>query len=174
MPQMPMGGAPQQPMTQQPMSQAPMAGCMAMMQNMMRMGSAQGGIQSMPGNVDFGPAIGMGAAPSMGSSAARLEGRIAFLRTELSITDAQAPAWDAFASTLRAGREHLDSARAALQEGATAVDPMARLESHERHLRERVEAMHMTRMAFNTLYAQLDDTQKRIATATMLPFIGAF
>ena len=109
-----------------------------------------------------------------GSSAARLEGRIAFLRTELRITPAQAQAWEAFANTLRSGREHLDAARAALQEGTTAADPMARLESFENHLRARTEAIHMTRMAFNTLYGQLDDAQKRMATTTMLPFIGAF
>lgn len=136
--------------------QAMMGGCqsmMQMMQGMMRMG---------------------GGAPATGSSAARLEGRIAFLRTELRITDAQASAWDAFAATLRSGREHLDAARAALQESGSAADPMARLASFESHLRERVEAIHKTRMAFDTLYGQLDDAQKRAATATMLPFIGAF
>lgn len=174
--QMPMGQMPQQ----QGMGQGPMAGCMAMMQNMMRMGAAQPGMAPMQGagpTATPGMGMGMGAmggTQAMGSSAARLEGRIAFLRTELRVTDAQATAWDAFADTLRSGREHLDAARAALQEGATAVDPMARLESFERHLRERAETMHMTRMAFNTLFAQLDDAQKRVATSTMLPFIGAF
>lgn len=172
--QMPMGQMPQQ----QGMGQEPMAGCMAMMRNMMRMGAAQPGMAPMQGAGPAAtPGMGMGAMggmQAMGSSAARLEGRIAFLRTELRITDAQAAAWDAFANTLRSGREHLDAARAALQEGATTVDPMARLESFERHLRERAETMHMTRMAFDTLYAQLDDAQKRVATSTMLPFIGAF
>lgn len=170
--QMPMGQMPQQ----QGMGQEPMAGCMAMMRNMMRMGAAQPGMVPMQG---AGPAATPGMGPmggtqAMGSSAARLEGRIAFLRTELHITDAQAAAWDAFANSLRSGREHLDAARAALQEGTTAVDPMAQLESFERHLRERAEAMHMTRMAFSTLYAQLDDAQKRVAASTMLPFIGTF
>ncbi|MCB4824877.1 Spy/CpxP family protein refolding chaperone [Roseicella aerolata] len=173
--QMPMGQMPQQ----QGMGQGPMAGCMTMMQNMGRMGAAQPGMAPMQGAGTAAPSMGMsmgamGGTQAMGSSAARLEGRIAFLRSELRITDAQAAAWDTFANTLRSGREHLDAARAALQEGATAVDPMARLESHERHLRERAEAMHMTRMAFNTLYAQLDDAQKRVAASTMLPFIGAF
>ena len=51
---------------------------------------------------------------------------------------------------------------------------MTRLESYENHLKARTEAIHMTRMAFNTLYGQLDDAQKRVATTTMLPFIGAF
>ena len=167
--QMPMGQMPQQPM--------PMC---SMMQNMMRMGAAQQAMPTMQGGASPGAnmSMGMGAmadgAQPMGSSAARLEGRIAFLRTELHITDAQAPAWESFANTLRTGRDHLDAARAALQDGATATDPMARLESYENHLKARTEAIHMTRTAFNTLFAQLDDAQKRMATTTMLPFIGSF
>jgi hypothetical protein len=143
---------------------------MPMMQNMMGMGSAQ---QGPPSGAGAGGGSMSGAQPS-GSSAARLEGRIAFLRAELRITDAQATAWESFAGTLRAGRDHLDAARAALKDSNTAADPMVRLESFESHLKARTEAIHMTRMAFNTLYGQLDDSQKRTAIATMLPSIGAF
>lgn len=174
--QTPMGGAPGQAQSQMPMGQArqPMPGCdmMAMMRDMMmRRGAMSQGMQQGGAAPGMGS---MGGDQPMGSSAARLEGRIAFFRTELRITDAQAPAWDTFANTLRAGREHLDAARAALQDSGRAADPMARLASFESHLRERTEAIHMTRMAFDTLYRQLDDAQKRTATATMLPFIGAF
>ena len=38
----------------------------------------------------------------MGGPAKHLEGRIAFLRTELGITDAQMPLFNAFAEALRA------------------------------------------------------------------------
>ncbi|WP_424139868.1 Spy/CpxP family protein refolding chaperone [Roseomonas chloroacetimidivorans] len=167
---MSMGGAmaAQGQMPMLSMGQGTTAGCpmmpmMPMMQNMMRMGAPQMGMTPVQG----------GSMPT-GSSAARLEGRIAFLRTELRITDAQASAWDGFANTLRAGREHLDAARSALRDSTTAVDPLRRLEAFETHLRQRTEAIHTTRMAFTTLYAQLDDAQKRVATATMLPFIGTF
>lgn len=141
---------------------------MEMMQNMMRMGAAP---QSMP---PMQPGAMAGGTPPAGSSAARLEGRIAFLRTELRITDAQAPAWESFATALRGGREHLDAARAALQDSGANADPMARLKSFENHLRERADAIHTTQMAFITLHAQLDDAQKKQAATTMLPFIGAF
>jgi len=148
------GQAPTGQAQQQPMFMCPM--CAKMMQGMMGGGAA------------------MGSVLPAGSSAARLESSIAFLRTELRITEAQAPAWDAFAATLRAGREHLDAARAALQDSSTGTDPLMRLESYENHLKARTEAIHMTRMAFTTLQGQLDEAQKRIATSTMLPFIGAF
>lgn len=167
------GGMP----AQSQMPQQPMPMC-SMMQNMMRMGAVQQAMPMTQNGSTPGAMMDMGdmadAAQPMGSSAARLEGRIAFLRTELHITDAQASAWESFANTLRTGRDHLDAARAALQDGATAIDPMARLESYENHLKARTEAVHMTRMAFNTLFGQLDDAQKRMATTSMLPFIGSF
>ena len=159
---------------------AMMANMMGMMQNMMRMTGAQPGAMPLMQGSGANPGSAMGAAPmegvmpGMGSSTARLEGRIAFLRAELRITDAQAAAWEAFGNALRAGREHLDAARTALQNSTTAADPMTRLESYENHLKSRVETIQATRMAFTTLYSQLDDAQKRLATATMLPFIGAF
>ncbi|GEM_PF-891667 len=166
------GGMPAQGQNQMPMAGPPMMEMMKnmqnMMQNMMRMGAAQQGLPSMQGGATAG-----GGQPA-GSSAARLEGRIAFLRTELRITGAQAPAWENFATALRAAREHLDAARAALQDSGSNADPMARLKSFESHLRERADAIHMTQMAFTTLHAQLDDAQKQQATTTMLPFIGAY
>ena len=157
-------------MPAQGQGQMPMAGCgmMEMMQNMKRMDGAQQGMPPMRGGAMAG------GTPTVGSSAARLEGRIAFLRTGLHITDAQTPAWESFATALRAGREHLDAARAALQDSGSNADPKARLKSFEGHLRERADAIHTTQMAFTALHAQLDDAQKQEATTSMLPFIGAF
>ncbi|MBL8702592.1 MAG: Spy/CpxP family protein refolding chaperone [Alphaproteobacteria bacterium] len=164
---------------QAPTSDAVAAMCqmMAMMQNMMRMGGMQSAPmprQEMPGGAMAMPMMGGATAADPSQSAAMLEGRIAYLRTELRITETQAPAWEAFASSLRAGREHLDAARGALQGANAAADPMARLQAYESHLTARTEAVRMTRLAFNVLFAQLDDAQKRVATTTMLPFIGAF
>lgn len=176
----------QMPQTQAAGMCAMMAPMMAMMQNMMRMGSAQQG--TMP-PMQGGSASGAGMAPGMSAmgmsamgpagspaadSVARLDGRIAYLRGALRITDAQAAVWDGFVATLRVGRDHLDAARTALQDSTVGTDPMGRLESYETHLKARTDAIHMTRMAFGTLYGQLDEAQKRVATSNMLPFIGAF
>lgn len=167
------GQAPTGQAQQQPMPMCPM--CAKMMQGMMA-GATQNnaGAGAMSGMSTMGGGATMGGVLPAGSSAARLEGSIAFLRTELRITEAQASAWDAFAATLRAGREHLDAARAALQDSSAGTDSLMRLESYESHLKARTEAIHMTRMAFTTLQGQLDEAQKRMATSTMLPFIGAF
>lgn len=169
---MPMGQMAQP--AQPAMGQCPM---MSMMQAMMRPGGAQPGMGTMTGNAPTNSMAG-GAMPGNieqhGSSAARLEGRIAFLRTELRITANQTPDWESFATALRAGREHLDAARSALTDSSSAAEPMARLESYESHLKARFEAIHSTRMAFGALFGQFDDSQKRMATSMMLPFIGAF
>ena len=176
----------QMPQTQAAGMCAMMAPMMAMMQNMMRMGSAQqgamppmqGGSASGAGMAPGMSAMGMSATGPAGSpaadSVARLDGRIAYLRGALRITDAQAAVWDGFVATLRVGRDHLDAARIALQDSTVGTDPMGRLESYETHLKARTDAIHMTRMAFGTLYGQLDEAQKRVATSNMLPFIGAF
>jgi len=112
------GQAPTGQAQQQPMSMCPM--CAKMMQDMKSGAGATSGMSAMGGGAAMG-----GVLPAS-SSAARLEGSIAFLRTELRITEAQAPAWDAFAATLRAGRDHLDAARAALQDSSTGIDPLMR------------------------------------------------
>ncbi|MCB4824934.1 Spy/CpxP family protein refolding chaperone [Roseicella aerolata] len=176
------GGMPAQGQTQAPTGQMPqpqaagMCPMCAMMQNMMRMGAAQPG---MTPPMSGGPAAGAGMAPGsaaspVADSVPRLEGRIAYLRSALRITEPQAAGWDAFAAALRTGRGHLDAARNALEGANAAADPMARLESYEGHLVARLEAIRTTRLAFNALYDQLDEAQKRAATTTMLPFIGAF
>lgn len=72
----------------------------AMMQNMMPM--MRGMMAQRMDRMD-GP-MGM-------MSPRRVEGRIAFLRTELKITDAQQPAWNAFADALRAEARSMQDMR---------------------------------------------------------------
>ena len=59
------------------------------------------------------------AGPGMGGMATidHIEGRIAFLRTELKITDAQASAWDAFAEALRTNAKKLGEVRSTMMTG---------------------------------------------------------
>lgn len=82
-----------------------------MMQQMMRsmMPMMQGMMAQRDRNRMDGP-MGM-MAPH------RVEGRIAFLRTELQITDAQAIAWDAFADVLRAQARGMEAMRDRMMAG---------------------------------------------------------
>src|SRR3974390_1757484 len=71
----------------------------------------------------------------------RVEGRIAFLRTELKITDTQASAWNAFADALRANAKKLGDIRASMMSvPSTAQQTLAdRLDLQEKWLQARLE-----------------------------------
>jgi hypothetical protein len=103
----------------------------------------------------------------------RLEGRIAFLKAELQITDKQAPDWNQLADALRSSRQHLLEARKLLVMD-DKVTGSERLEHYERHLSERLEAIKSARAAFGRLYASLNDGQKQTADAILLPLIATF
>lgn len=104
----------------------------------------------------------------------RIDGRIAFLRAELRITDAQAPAWNQFAEALRSSRQHLLEARQQLAAPDSSNTPTARLDRYERHLTARLGAIHTARSALTQLYATLDEHQKHVADELVVPFLATF
>lgn len=103
----------------------------------------------------------------------RLEGRIAFLKAELQITDKQLADWTNLAEALRSGRQHLLEARKLLAMDEK-MDGAARLGHYERHLAERLEAIKSARTAFGRLYASLNESQKQTADTILLPLIATF
>lgn len=116
---------------------------------------------------------GMGAANGTVDVTERMEGRIAFLKAELQITDKQMADWNVLADALRSGRHHLIEARklAVLDDKTPSAE---RLERYERHLTERLEAVKSARAAFVRLHAILDDAQKQTADAILVPLIATF
>jgi hypothetical protein len=146
-----------------------------MMDNMMGMETQPQGQMPMQGRM---PGTGMGQMPGMAPGGVdltdRIEGRIAFLRTELGIGDAQAAAWNQFADALRGSRRHLLEARQVLHAGMPAGDAAARLQQYEQHVAARLEAIKAARTSFAQLYAVLDDRQKETADELLVPFIATF
>jgi hypothetical protein len=106
-----------------------------------------------------------GAAMGQMMSPEHIEGRIAFLRTELKVTDAQLPHWEAVAEALRTG------ARASgdmMQQDASQTLTSA-LERRERMLAARLDAVRSLRSAVEPFYAALDAAQKATADKLMGP-----
>ena len=103
----------------------------------------------------------------------RLEGRIAFLKTELQITDKQTADWNVLADALRSSRQHLLEARKLLVMDDKVAGP-ERLDRYEHHLGERLEAIKSASSAFARLYGSLSDGQKQTADAILLPLIATF
>src|SRR6516165_8588917 len=151
--------APAQPPTGQPgmemMGDMPMMNMMAMMR-MMRMMEMMG--------------------PGM-TAIDRIEGRIAFLRAELNITEAQASAWNAFADAMRTNAKKLAEVRASmmarLDAGQQQAPTMAeRLDQQERSLLARLEGTRALKSAVTNLYGTLSEDQKKTANELLAPQMG--
>jgi LTXXQ motif family protein len=103
----------------------------------------------------------------------RVDGRIAFLRTELKITDAQANAWNSFADALRANAQKLAAVRPAIMPAPGAQQTLtAGLDAQERWLTARLEGLRAIKAAFTPLYGTLSDEQKKTATEILGPHLG--
>jgi hypothetical protein len=93
-----------------------------------------------------------------------VEGRLAFLKTELKITPAQEPQWAKFADTVRSTVKNAQGAMPPMMQGgaqaATATDLLGR---YEKTLTSRLETVRALKAAFDPLYALLSDEQKKAA-----------
>lgn len=124
---------------------------MGMMCSMMR----QGGMGSTP----------MGGMPVM---ADRTEGRIAFLKTELKITDAQLPLWNAVADAIRANAKGGMGMMDNMGQGSLTE----RLAAREKALATQAEALQKFKSAVDPLYAGLSDEQKKTADELLMSPMG--
>jgi periplasmic protein CpxP/Spy len=93
-----------------------------------------------------------------------VEGRLAFLKTELKITDAQSAQWNAFAAVMRQNDEaRRTRMRQMRDERGQQTTVMQRLEAGERASTARAEEMRQFVAAFRPLYDSMSDDQKKAA-----------
>jgi hypothetical protein len=142
-----------------------------MMQMMMRMMS--GGQSPMMGEMGrMGPIGSMGPTGQM-MSPEHVEGRIAFLKTELQVTEAQQPLWDALAEAIRASSGAADGMMSGMQGGmpmgAGAATAPQRIEAQEKALAARLESLRPLKAALEPFYAGLDAAQKEKADKLLVP-----
>ena len=103
----------------------------------------------------------------------RVEGRIAFLRAELRITDAQASAWSAFAEALRANARKLAEVRAGAMAQRSGGQTLGqRLDAQEQWLTVRLDGTRALKAAFAPLWNALSDEQKKSADELLAPHMG--
>lgn len=106
----------------------------------------------------------------MRGGAEHVEGRIAYLKTELKITDAQAQDWNKVADVMRENAKALtqlrDEARANGDKPQTAVE---RLDTFERFAQARAKAITGFADAFKPLYDRMSDDQRKSADALLAP-----
>jgi len=104
--------------------------------------------------------------------AGHVEGRIAFLKTELKITDAQQPLWNAVADAMRANAKEL----AEMPHGMAMMDGSGtlpeKLAVREKAMAAHLGALRRLRSAIDPLYAALSIDQKKTADGLMIGPMG--
>lgn len=137
------------------------------------------------GRMMDGPMMGRGYMGGMGPMGGydtdgmldRIDGRLAFMKTELKIRDDQTAQWDELARVIRDNAEtHNDMMRSMMEEmqdGEYFDKPLPdRLTEMETHMEARLEQIRSIREAVDAFYKVLDDDQKKAADDVVLPVMG--
>jgi hypothetical protein len=92
-----------------------------------------------------------------------VEGRIAYLKAELKITDAQAQQWNAFADALRQSAKAMGTMRQGMLAGDTTLPAPEMVERQVNLLSARLDGLKAIAAAETALYGVLSDQQKKEA-----------
>ena len=117
---------------------------------------------------------GMGGMAMMATAMSEhVEGRLAFLKTELKITNAQLPLWNNFAQAVRDNAKAMGSM---MQGGMTGMNQPPtlpdKLAMREKMMTAHLEALRKLKTAVDPLYAAFSDEQKKAADQLMLGPMG--
>lgn len=160
------GGTDQQ--TDQP---APGGGMMGGM-----MGQGKGGMMGQGKGDMMGQGMGgmMGGCPMMGQgmqgmghgmmhSGPMMEGRLAYIKADLEITEAQAAVWAAYADAVRARHAGMEGMHADMMKAKVGGSALERMDAHIKAMESMVESLKALKPATEALYAVLTDEQKKKA-----------
>jgi hypothetical protein len=135
---------------------------------------AQQGQQQMPG-MDQGMMGHMGMSmmgtwmPGMMGSGAMMnfgpmmEGRLAYIKAELGVTEAQTAAWDDYASAVKARGATMQDMQTAMVQAMRTGSALDRLDAHTKTMESMVESLKTLRPVTETLYKALSADQKKKA-----------
>src|SRR6516162_8609249 len=91
-----------------------------------------------------------------------IEGRLAYIKAELKITEAQEPLWNTYAA---AARDNANAMRAhcATMMSKRSANLLDRLDQHEQLMAAQLDAVRAMNKSLKPLYAALSDDQKKTA-----------
>jgi hypothetical protein len=136
------GGMMGQDMGGQDMSGCPMMGDMMGFRRGMKQGMGQGAM--------------MHSVPMM-------EGRLAYIKADLEITDAQMAAWDAYADSVRARHATMEGMPPEMMKAKESGSALQRLDARIKAMESKVEGLKALKPVTEGLYAVLSDEQKKKA-----------
>ena len=142
----------------------------------------------MPGGMPMGAAGGPGMGGEMGRmmdgmmpmmsmmrmmmAPEHIEGRLAFQKTELKITDAQLPQWNALADVMRKNAKAVSEARGTMMHKSVTLSAPDRQDQDVQRLTAQLETTKASSSAVRALYAVLNETQKKTADELLAPAMG--
>lgn len=105
----------------------------------------------------------MANCPMMAGSSAHAEGRIAFLRAELAITDAQKSVWEAHAAQIRKNLQSMQDMQKTMMSMMDAKSPIERIDAIIVMMDKRAQSLKEIKPTLAALYAVLSADQKKKA-----------
>ena len=134
---------------------------------MMGMGGDGGcpaiGMMGMMGGHRGGGERGPGMMRRMPKMGAVVEGRLAYLKGELAITEAEMPAWDAYAKAVRDRVGRMQATHEGMFEAMHKGTAIARIDARIAGMETMLGSLKAVKPALEGLYAVLDDDQKQLA-----------
>ncbi len=109
----------------------------------------------------------------MGMMLGHVEGRLAFLKTELKITDAQLPLWNTVADAIRANATTMSTMMSGGMMGNQQTDTLPdKLALREKMMTAHLDALRKFKAAVDPLYAALSPEQKKTADQLLIGPMG--
>ena len=103
----------------------------------------------------------------------RVEGRLAFIKAELKITEPQTSAWNELAASIRTTAKHHNERMQTVFSGAEEAKTLPqRIEAQEQFIATRLDEIKQIKGSLNKLYDSLSDEQKKEADNVVLPMVG--
>ena len=130
------------------------------------MGMMGGGcpMMGMMGQGMMGQGMGLGM---MGGRQARMgamaDGRLAYLKGELNVTEAQTEAWNGYADAVKARVDVMQNMRQTMMDTMQQGNAIERMDARITSMQAMVEAMSALKPTTEKLYGVLTDEQKKIA-----------
>lgn len=105
---------------------------------------------------------GMMGPAMMGDYGPMMEGRLAYMKAELGITDAQKAVWDGYASAVKSRARTMQAMHTSMVQ-AMKGSAIERLDARINAMTSMVESLKAERPAIDALYKTLSDDQKKKA-----------
>ena len=135
-------------------------------------GGAMSGTGDMPMMGMMRMMMGREGMAGMRMMAGHVEGRLAFLKTELKITDAQLSLWNAVADAIRANAKSMGEMPGGMMGSPQAATLPDKLALREKMMTAHLEALRRFKAAADPLYVALSDEQKKTADELLIGPMG--